>query len=35
MKNKINPGNFITMFLDGSSGIDPMNAGMAAIVNKY
>lgn len=35
MKNKINPDNFISMFLNGSSGIDHMNAGMAETVNKY
>lgn len=35
MKNKINPDNFISMFLDGSGGIDCVNAEKADMFNKY
>lgn len=35
MKNKINPDNFISMFLDGSSGTDHVNSEMAEMFNKY
>lgn len=35
MRNKINLDNFIIMFLDGSSGIDHVNSGMAEMFNKY
>lgn len=35
MKNKINPDNFISMFLDGSGEIDCVNAEKADVFNKY
>lgn len=35
IKNKINADNFISMFLDGSSGVDHVNAGKTEIFNKY
>lgn len=35
MKNKINPDNFISMLLDGNSGIDHTNAEKADMFNKY
>ena len=34
-KNKINPDNFISMLLDGNSGIDHANAEKADTFNKY